>query len=101
MAQQYPEEPSPVYWQGRAAAAQDVEAKTGGAVSFYEKWLGMEQEGVAKNNADLMQAYQYLAIYYYNQSNKAEAIKYADKILTLEPGNETASQIKDIMSKPK
>jgi len=101
MAQQYPEEPSPVYWQGRSAAAQDVEAKTGGAATFYEKWLGMEQEGVTKNNADLMQAYQYLAIYYYNQNNKAEAIKYADKILSLEPGNETASQIKEVMSKSK
>jgi len=90
-----------VYWQGRSAAAQDVEAKTGGAATFYEKWLGMEQEGVTKNNADLMQAYQYLAIYYYNQNNKAEAIKYADKILSLEPGNETASQIKEVMSKSK
>jgi len=101
MAQQYPEEPSPVYWQGRAAAAQDVEAKNGGAVPFYEKWLGMEKEGVTKSTADLMQAYQYLAIYYYNQSNKAEAIKYSEKILELEPGNETAKQIKDVMTKSK
>ncbi len=99
MALKYPTEPSPVYWQGRTAAAQDPEAKNGNAVEFYKKWLGMEQEGVVKSNADLMQAYQYLAIYYYNTSDKTNAMEYVSKILELEPGNETALQIKEILSK--
>ncbi len=97
MAAKYPKESSPIYWQGRSAAAQDEEAKTGLAVPYYKQWLDMNTEGVKKSNKDLMQAYQYLAIYYYNSKNNSEAKNYCNQILQLEPDNKTAKQILDIL----
>jgi len=81
------------YWQGLVAAAGDQEAKTGAGVKFFEDWLGFSKEGVEKKNDQLMVAYQYLAYFYYNQSNEAKATEYANKILTIQPDNEFAKQI--------
>lgn len=101
MATKYPEETSPVYWMGRVtAASDDPEAKTGAAIEYYKKWLSMPSPaGVTKSNNDLMQAYQYLAVYYYNAKDKTNALDACNKILQLEPANKTAQQIIDVMSK--
>ena len=44
-----------------------------------------------------MFAYQYLALYHYNQSDKDKAMMYVDKIEAIEPGNGLAKQISDAL----
>jgi tetratricopeptide (TPR) repeat protein len=96
MKDKYPKEPSPAYWTGRAAAAIDNEAKEGTATPFYEQWLTMETASTyTRKPADLMQAYQYLLIYYFNKEDKVKAQGYVDKIKALEPDNALAKQIED------
>jgi tetratricopeptide (TPR) repeat protein len=91
----YPDQPSATYWRGRTAAAQDEEGKTGGAVEHYNKWL--EKVGPSYDKkADLMQAYQYLALYYYNKSDKTNMKKYLDEIEKIEPGNAFLKQLRDL-----
>ena len=99
MEAKYPDQPSAVYWRGRVAAAQDNEAKTGVAVPFYEKWLGMQVEGYERKPADLMQAYQYLTLYNLNQENRAKTIEYLEKVEGLEANNSFAKQIREYLSK--
>lgn len=99
METKFPDQPSATYWRGRVAAAVDNEGKTGTGVPFYTKWL----EKVGPNydkKADLMQAYQYLALYNYNKGDKAATQQYLDKITAIEPANSFAQQIKTAMSKP-
>jgi len=98
METKYPDQPSATYWRGRVAAATDEEGKAGTGVSFYEKWLGTTAE---KKDADLMQAYQYLTLYYYNKGDKAKMNTYLDKITTIEPENGFAKQIKAAGAKKK
>ncbi len=98
METKYPDQPSATYWRGRVAAALDEGGKTGTGVPFYEKWLAGESK---KTDADLMQAYQYLALHYYTTDKKADMQKYLDKILALEPGNSFAKQIQDASAKKK
>ncbi len=98
METKYPDQPSATYWRGRVAAAMDEEGKAGLATPFYEKWLGTTAE---KKDADLMQAYQYLTLYYYNKGDKAKMNTYLDKITTIEPDNGFAKQIKAASAKKK
>lgn len=100
MEQKFPDQPSAPYWRGRAAAAIDSEAKEGTAVPFYTKWLDIKSEGYKRNNNDLMQAYQYLAIYFYNKNDKENTKKYMDEIEKLDPNNALLKQLKGAMSKP-
>lgn len=97
METRYPDQPSATYWRGRVAAAIDNEAKTGTAIPFYQKWLDGTSE---KKSADLMQAYQYLALYYYNKNDKANMQQYLDKILAIDPQNAFVQQIKNASAKP-
>ena len=96
METKYPDQPSATYWRGRVAAAQDEEGKTGIAVPHYEKW---ESAGGEHKNSDLMYAYQYLALYYYNQGNSGKTKEYMDKIEAIEPTNSFLKQLKDIVNK--
>ena len=98
MRAKYPDEAITPYWQGRAAAALDQDAKTGAAVPFYKEWLASPKE---HKDADLMNAYQYLAFYYYNTNNEKEALEWVGKVLEKEPGNEFANQVKDYYAKLK
>jgi predicted Zn-dependent protease len=95
MESKFPDQPSATYWRGRTAAAVDNEGKTGEAVPYYTKWLETTYE---KKNGDLMQAYQYLALYYYNSSNKENAKKYLDMIESIEPQNEFAKQLRTALA---
>ncbi len=101
MRNKYPQEGSAIYWQARTAAAVDNEAKTGGAVPFYKDWLAFTHEGYEKKEADLKNAYEYLAFYYYNSNNEKDAMVWINKILENEPGNEFANQVKDYYAKLK
>lgn len=98
MENKFPAEASGTYWRGRTAAAIDSEAKEGLAVPHYTKWLGTATE---KKNSDLMQAYQYLAIYYYNKEDKENTKLYMDKIEGLDPANALLKNLKEAMARPK
>jgi tetratricopeptide (TPR) repeat protein len=99
MRAKYPNEPSAIYWLGRTAAAIDAESKTGGATQYYKDWLAFKKEGYTPKPADLMNAYQYLAFYYYNTNNQKDAMEYINKILEIEPTNQFATQIKEYYAK--
>ena len=101
MRAKYPEEGSALYWQARTAAAVDSDAKTGGAAQFYKDWIAFSKEGYEHKEADLMNAYNYLAFYYYNTNNEKEATIWIDKILEKEPTNDFAKQVKDYYAKLK
>jgi tetratricopeptide (TPR) repeat protein len=92
----FPEQTFPVYWRGRVAAAIDNEAKTGAAEPFYLKWLDKVGPSYDKK-ADLLQAYQYLYLYYYNKSNKESMKKYEDLILAIDPENALVKQLRSVI----
>jgi tetratricopeptide (TPR) repeat protein len=97
METKYSDQPSATYWRGRVAAAIDQEGKAGTATQYYEKWLANPAE---KKSADLMQAYQYLAISAYNRGDKAGTEQYLNKISAIEPENNFVKQIRAAQAKP-
>ena len=98
METKFPDQPSATYWRGRTAAAIDNEAKQGIAEPFYTKWLNFPN--YERKSADLMQAYQYLALYYYNKGDKDNAKKYLDEIEKIDANNSFLKQMRDVMNKP-
>ncbi len=98
MKAKYPDEAITPYWQGRAAAAMDEDAKTGAAVPFYKEWLASPKE---HKDTDLMNAYQYLAFYYFNTNNEKEATEWINKVLEKDPTNEFGLKVKDYYNKLK
>lgn len=99
METKFPAQESATYWRGRVAAAQDNEGKTGAALPFYEKWLGIVGPNYDKKN-DLLNVYRYGALVNYNKGNKAKAQEYIDKIGTINPNDELATQLKGLLNKP-
>lgn len=97
METKFPDQPSATYWRGRTAAAIDNEAKQGTAEPFYIKWLNFPN--YERKSADLMQAYQYLALYYYNKGDKENAKKYLDEIEKIDANNSFLKQMRDVMNK--
>ncbi len=100
MHNKYLEQPSAVYWQGRVGAAIDEDATKGTAETFYIDWLTKVGPNYDKKN-DLMQAYQYLALYYFNKNDKDNMKAYMDKIEAIDPVNAFLKQLKEATSKPK
>jgi cytochrome c-type biogenesis protein CcmH/NrfG len=94
----YPELTTGHYWQGMTSAGKDVEAKTGLALPYFEKYISMAESDSAKNKAGLVKAYTYLMVYYYNKDDKTNMQKYMDKLLPLDPNSEPIKQIKDNLS---
>ncbi len=99
METKFPSENSSTYWRGRVAAAQDAEAKTGAAMQYYDKWLGIVGENYEKKT-DLVTVYKYYALVNYNKGNKAATQTYLDKITEISPDDALAKQLKDLMAKP-
>lgn len=99
MHTKYPEQPAAVYWQGRVAAAQDPEAKTGAALPAFNEWLNIaDSKDYTKKPADLNKAYQYIALYSYNKGDNAQAQKYMDMILALDPNDSFVPKLKAAMA---
>lgn len=101
MRAKHPDQPSAIYWQGRVAAAQDNEAKTGAALQYYNEWLAISDSNYVKKPADLIKAYQYMALYYYNKGEKTQAQTYMDKITALDPADPLVKQLQDAMNPKK
>ncbi|OSZ82270.1 hypothetical protein CAP35_03095 [Chitinophagaceae bacterium IBVUCB1] len=100
METKFPDQPSATYWRGRVAMAVDNEAKDGLAIPYFEKWLGIQQQGYERKKNDLMYAYQYMALYYYNKGDKANTEVYLKKIEEIDPENSMLKQIRDLNGKP-
>lgn len=98
LAANYPDLTTGHYWQGMTAAGKDVEAKTGVALPYFEKYISMAEADSTRNKAGLVKAYTYLMVYYYNKDDKTNMQKYMDKLLPLDPNSEPIKQIKDNLS---
>lgn len=95
MQTKFPDQPTAFYYAGRVGAGIDSNAKTGAGLKHYEKWLAIpDNDKYTKKKADLMNAYQYMAAYYYNNNDKANMDKYVSEIEKLEPGNAFAAQMR-------
>ncbi|GEP95926.1 tetratricopeptide repeat protein [Chitinophaga cymbidii] len=98
LATNYPDITTGHYWQGMANAAKDVEAKTGVALPYFEKYISMAEGDPEKNKAGLIKAYTYLMVYYYNKDDKANLQKYMSKLEPLDPNSEPVKAIKENLS---
>lgn len=75
--------------------ALDPDTKLGLAKPHYEKLVEIllgKAEKDDRTNERLVESYRYLGYYYLLQDNKTEADKYWNKVLEIDPDNETAKQ---------
>jgi tetratricopeptide (TPR) repeat protein len=99
--EKYPTEIYGYLWRARANQAMDTTMQQGLAVPHYEKLGEMALSiDAAKFKGQAVSSYFYL-VQYYNDIKKdpAKALEYVDKVLAIDPANETAVKIKDILSK--
>ncbi|MCK7559550.1 hypothetical protein MKQ70_33195 [Chitinophaga sedimenti] len=94
LAEKYPDLTTGHYWVGKATAAKDVEAKSGIAKPYFEKYISMAEGEPAKNKAGLVTAYTYVMVYYYNVEDKAAMNAVIDKVTALDPENSVVKDIK-------
>jgi tetratricopeptide (TPR) repeat protein len=93
--QKYPDEIYGYKWRARANECMDSTRELGLANPYYEKVIQLGEADTAKEKvkADLIAAYNYMVAYYYNiKSDRDSALSYLDKILAVDPGNETATK---------
>ncbi len=98
----YPNEIYGYLWKARSLQAQDTSMTKGLAVDAYEQLAEKSREiDPEKLKGQAVSSYFYL-IQYYNdiKKDKDAALKYVDKVLEIDPANETAVRIKDILTKP-
>lgn len=73
--------------------------KAGASLPYYTKLIELinaKDEKTASDNNKLVTAYNYLAVHYIQNDKVAEAKKYAQKLLELNPENETGKQIMNL-----
>lgn len=98
LAEKFPDITTGHYWRGYVNAAKDELAKTGAAVPYFEKYLAMAEGDPAKNKVGLVRAYTYIMVYYYNKDDKTNLQTYMNKLLAVDPTNQTVKQIKENLS---
>lgn len=100
MEEKFPEQPSAPYWRARVAAATDDEGKAGTAVPHFTRWLEKVGPNYDKKK-DLLLAYQYMLLYYYNKNDKENQKKYEDLAIAIDPNDALVKQIRDASAKKK
>jgi len=83
-------------WRARTNAILDPETTEGLATPYYEQTVAVisaKQNGATNNKSELIESYRYLAYYYYLKADKANSISYCNKLLSLDPENQTAKAI--------
>jgi len=98
LAEKFPDITTGHYWRGYVNAAKDELAKTGAAVPYFEKYLAMAEGDPTKNKVGLVRAYTYIMVYYYNKDDKTNLQTYMNKLLAVDPNNQTVKQIKENLS---
>lgn len=99
--EKYPNEIFGYLWRARANQAMDTTMAQGLAVPHYEKLGEMALSlDAAKYKGQAVSSYFYL-VQYHNDIKKdpAKALEYIEKVLAVDPANETAVKIRDILSK--
>jgi lipoprotein NlpI len=82
-------------WAAKARAQYDSTGEQGVAVPMYEKFVEKALVNPEKNKKDLVDAYDYLGMYYLHKSANekeglAKATEYFKKVQQLDPSNERA-----------
>ena len=97
---------SPDYAQGwmmRAKIGRAIEkADTTGVDTFrakmpYEKYIELNPEVTEKNMKLLIEAYQYLGVYWVQHEDNDKGLEYFNKIVAIDPENETALEYIEIL----
>jgi tetratricopeptide (TPR) repeat protein len=98
----YPEQSFGYYWQAKSKALQDKDMEKGLAIPTYHKLVEVLQKDTADVNFKkwMVEAYGYLAAYEANnQKDYTEAIDYFEKVLEVDPANETAIKYIEVLEK--
>lgn len=100
-AEKYPNEIFGYLWRARANQAMDTAMTQGLAVPHYEKLGEMARSlDAVKYKGQAVSSYFYLVQYYNDiKKDKDKALEYVDKVLEVDPTNETAVRIKDVLTK--
>lgn len=84
------------YQRAHVHHALNPDVKEGEAKPYYEKYaqlLESRTERSSAENSTLAEAYNYLSVYYIQNDNVSTAKEYANKLLEIQPENDTAKQI--------
>lgn len=98
----YPQQSFGYYWQARSNVPRDKEMKDGLAVPYYLKLIEVLQNNTSDANYKnwMVEAYGYLATYEANgQKDFKEAVDYFEKVLEVDPENESAKKYIAILEK--
>ena len=101
--EKYPNEIYGYLWSARAARDKDTTMELGLAAQEYAQLLeNARRIDSAKFKAQIIESYSMLAGYQNNvKKDKDSAIYYLNKILEVDPGNKTATQFIEVLSKPR
>ena len=80
-----------VYWRARTNVALDPDTERGLAKPYYQKVVDMTE--TTGGGAPLVEAYKYMAYYYYVKHDRQNMLKYADKILDIDPTDDYALRL--------
>lgn len=97
-AEKNPTSPDGWLWRAKSKNAIELtnnegEIKEATALPFYEKYIEIAQADPVRNKSNLIEAYQYLGIYFQNISDKVNAKANLDKAIQLDPNNEFTKEL--------
>lgn len=98
----YPDQSFGYYWQAKSKAGQDKDMSQGTALDAYRKLIEVLQQHTDDPNYKnwMVESYGYLAAYEANtEKDFAEAVSYFEKVLEVDPGNESAQKYIAILEK--
>lgn len=98
--EKYPDQGFGYYWRARSNAAIDTTLADGLAIPYYEKLVGIIADDTltSTNKKWMLEAYSYLAAYETNtEKDYKEALGYFDRILEIDPENDTAKKYISIL----
>ncbi|RAI98506.1 tetratricopeptide repeat protein [Chitinophaga skermanii] len=96
--EKYPTQPLGFYHLGNAQFYQDLTGKDDKPKAAFTKYIELAEPEADKNKKNLLFAYTYMMLNNYHAENKEQTTVYLDKVLALDPANETAAQIKESYS---
>lgn len=67
----------------------------GVAMPYFAKYAEIAGEEAEKNKRDLIPAYEYLSFYHFSRNEDEKAMAFLDKLLAINPENESAQKMKE------
>lgn len=92
VAQRVPDNYLGYFWRARTNAMADPESTEGLAKPYYEAALNLLEKKADASKALIIECESYLGYYHFLQKDYEQSKVYWNKILTLDPENETAKQ---------